>query len=577
MAASITIWNRLEPRDDAVDMEASLSAPIADPLWLLHRQWQLGELEANDAGSPIAVTVQRSEAPLTAYRPGSPGGGGPRSGYDPAALPLEPLIEAERVRGLPGRHGRLAAETGAHWLRLLRLDKVGGAALVKAFRAAFAIELEPSPHPLADPVGAEAAVVLDGRAIDGDRLAAELRAARDPDGRLTKLPVSFPAGSAALLAVAVKWLRWYEELLFEPAATATPTPTPRGWQPRRLEYQFAAGTNPAGSEATFGATAYDDGHLDWADLSTGHRPVGAARRAPTSVDDVVIPVPLSYAGMPAHRHWEIEDSVVSFAAIQAGSTDIVRMLLTEFALIYGDDWFLIPLAATVGSLVTIEKVTVRDTFDMVSEVPATAAPEAPPRARWGMYLHSATAEPPATSLIPGPDSLLIVPALPAVLGGSPLEETAFFRDEQANLVWAVERTTPSALGTPTDRYRYSQPATRVNVDVTDIGDSELIYRLATPIPSNWHPYLPKRTPDGMDITLERLAARTPEGQIVAESRIVEDEEVSRGGLVVERTWQYARWSGGQPLLWLGRRVRGGRGEGSSGLAFDQAEPPPAGS
>jgi len=53
--------------------------------------------------------------------------------------------------------------------------------------------------------------------------------------------------------------------------------------------------------------------------------------------------------MPAHRHWEIEDSLVSFAGIEAGSTDIVRMLLTDFALVYGDDWFVVPFAATVGS------------------------------------------------------------------------------------------------------------------------------------------------------------------------------------------------------------------------------------
>jgi hypothetical protein len=192
-------------------------------------------------------------------------------------------------------------------------------------------------------------------------------------------------------------------------------------------------------------------------------------------------------------------------------------------------------------------------------------------------MYQLTASPSASpqAVIPGPDALLVVPSLPAVLSGSPLEETGFFRDEQANLVWAVERTTPSLLGTPVDRYRYSQPTTRVSVDVTDVGDADLVYRLTTPIPTNWYPYLPRRTPAGDDITLERLPARTPDGQIVNESPVVEDEEVSRGGLVVERAWQFARWTSGQPLLWLGRRVKGGHGEGSSGLAWDLTEPPPA--
>jgi hypothetical protein len=563
---SITIWSRLEPLDQSASLHASLSAPIADPLWLLHRQWQLGELEANDAGSPIAVTLRRRESPLSGFRPGDPGGPGGRVAYDPAAMALEPLVEAERVRGLAGRHRRLAAETGAHWLRLLRARGFPG--LVPAHRDAFGMRLQPSETPQADPVGAEAAILLDGRAVDGDRLAAELRAARDPDGQLTRLPASFPPGPAAVLAVAVEWLRWYDELLVEPGAARA---TPRSWEPRRFEYRFATATRAGAREATFGATAYDDGHLDWPDLSTGHRSLSVPAGTPRTPVDVVIPVPLSYSGMPAHRHWEIEDSRVNFASVQAGSTDIVRMLLTDFALVYGDDWFAVPFSAPVGSLVTVEAVTVRDTFGVTSTVPPTAADGG---RRWAMYQLTASPAPPPQATIPGPDSLLVVPSLPAVLSGSPLEETAFFRDEQANLVWAVERIIPSPLGTPVDRYRYSQPTTRVTVDVTDVGDADLVYRLTTPIPTNWYPYLPRRTPAGDDITLERLPASTPDGQIVTESAVVEDEEVSRSGLVVERTWQFARWTGGQPLLWLGRRVKGGRGEGSSGLAWDLTEPPP---
>ena len=36
----------------------------------------------------------------------------------------------------------------------------------------------------------------------------------------------------------------------------------------------------------------------------------------------------------------------------------------------------------------------------------------------------------------------------------------------------------------------------------------------------------------------------------------------------ERAFQFARWLDGRSLLWLGRRKRSGRGEGSSGLRFD---------
>lgn len=110
---------------------------------MLHRQWQLGELDGNDSGSPIAVTIRRTESPLSAYRRDGPGGTGAVLPYDPRALPLEPLVEAERVRGLPDRHRRLAAETGAHSLRLLRVR--GLADLIVAFRSAFTVRLAPSP------------------------------------------------------------------------------------------------------------------------------------------------------------------------------------------------------------------------------------------------------------------------------------------------------------------------------------------------------------------------------------------------------------------------------------------------
>ena len=52
---SITSWLRLEPRTRKADMAAGLQARIYDPLWLLARQWQTGEFQGEDAGSPAAA------------------------------------------------------------------------------------------------------------------------------------------------------------------------------------------------------------------------------------------------------------------------------------------------------------------------------------------------------------------------------------------------------------------------------------------------------------------------------------------------------------------------------------------
>lgn len=53
---SITCWQRLLgiPRD--ASLKLPLQRQIRDPLWFLARQWQVGEFEGADAGSPIRAT-----------------------------------------------------------------------------------------------------------------------------------------------------------------------------------------------------------------------------------------------------------------------------------------------------------------------------------------------------------------------------------------------------------------------------------------------------------------------------------------------------------------------------------------
>ena len=48
-------------------MNESLAARIHDPLWFLSRQWQLGEFQGDDAGSPARLDVLGTTAPIGAY------------------------------------------------------------------------------------------------------------------------------------------------------------------------------------------------------------------------------------------------------------------------------------------------------------------------------------------------------------------------------------------------------------------------------------------------------------------------------------------------------------------------------
>ncbi|RYY28821.1 MAG: hypothetical protein EOP62_02930 [Sphingomonadales bacterium] len=49
---------------------------------------------------------------------------------------------------------------------------------------------------------------------------------------------------------------------------------------------------------------------------------------------------------------------------------------------------------------------------------------------------------------------------------------------------------------------------------------------------------------------------------------LEDEEVPRDGVLVTRKAQFARWIGGERLLWIGRSKTASKGEGASGLRHD---------
>src|SRR5271156_4967317 len=91
---SITTWTRLEPSPRDASLKKSLQAQVRDPLWMLARQWQVGEFLGADAGTPIQATFAGEQQTVTTYCPGT----------NPSAtvaldqtLPLEVHVEREQV------------------------------------------------------------------------------------------------------------------------------------------------------------------------------------------------------------------------------------------------------------------------------------------------------------------------------------------------------------------------------------------------------------------------------------------------------------------------------------------------
>jgi hypothetical protein len=549
----MTRWARLEPGSRDRELAPGLEARIHDPLWLLGRQWQFGEFEAADAGSAIVAQLSASVAPLTKLRPGRPGPTARTGNYSVPAVPLETLIEADDVHAAPT--ARMRARAGQHFERLLAAR--GLARYAPTFRTAY---------PIAATAGSRFAVLVAGRTIDGETLAKDLKASlRASPPALPAGPLEDSADAAAVIAAAQAFVAWFDALAF------TPSGGPAGWVPDRLEYAFGA-SSPDG--IALEADEYTDGHLDWhtftAAGAAANPPAGRSTLGPLTV----VPSAVTYPGMPASRLWEFEDGRVSFGAVSAQPEDLGRMLLSGFALVYGADWLMLPLEVPVGAVVRITKLDVRDTFGRTTTVGPTA-----PQGDWRMFELSradGTTE----------DALLVAPALPASLQGRDIEDVLLLRDEIANLAWAVERAIEGDDGLPADRAQAANEAAP-DVEPPRSPGEALPYRLRTDPPQHWFPLLPQRavaTDPSMSFRLGALPRITPpgpplkpRGRLLAPMAkdpklLLREDEVPREGARVTRAYQLARWMDGGTYLWLGRRKAVGRGEGSSGLRFDTADP-----
>ena len=111
------------------------------------------------------------------------------------------------------------------------------------------------------------------------------------------------------------------------------------------------------------------------------------------------------------------------------------------------------------------------------------------------------------------------------------------------------------------------------------------------VPEHWIPFIPVHVPgDNRKIQLQRAALpRILEGDPNPPLKVkprtillregldhhppqpyfVFEEEVSRAGVRMMQSFERTRWTNGRVYTWLRVRKQTGRGEGSSGLEFDE--------
>ena len=596
---SVTVWNRLEGRPRTPSFERALQAEVRDALWMLTKQWQMGEFEGSDTGSPVFAKLQIDTTRITKYKPdGQPA---QLFAYD---VPLEatverrpvPLVSAARPVSLD-----LRLAMARQWLALI----AGIGDYRQAFINAYPITApDPSKKTDADRAAHQEVwqmyAAVAGHAMDGGALYAHLveNPAHHAYDGVTGIAHD---DHGPLNDAATRFLTWYHRLILQPPPTGDDA-----WIPPQLEYQFSVSApEPAGGEKVYTADEYYQGRLDWYSLDVDTTtpsldPVPGSDSTGLAPDEprTVIPVPVSFAGMPNTRWWAFEDRKTNFGDISASTTDLAKLLFLEFALVYANDWFVIPQTLPAGTIAAIRGFVITNVFGERYWVnPAGSGADANWE-RWSMFTINTQGDAEA----PADTSLLLLPTVPKIQESPPTEDVMLVRDEIANMVWGVERTIQLATGESkpgleaareTRAFYEAQLAARLVGVAPPDPDAEapIRYDVMNTVPENWIPFIPVHVDgDNREIQLQRAAMprildRDPDPAAKVQPRtgllrqglddapaqpyFVHEEEIPRAGTRLMHLYQRTRWTDGRVYVWLRVRRQTGRGEGASGLGFDE--------
>jgi hypothetical protein len=562
---SVTTWTRLEPQPRDASMARSLQAQVRDPLWMLARQWQVGEFLGTDAGSPVQATMAGETQTVTTYQPGS--NASATMALD-TSLPLE--VHAERESVVLKLRG--SVQLGFYFESLVQQSGIATPdAIVAAFRQSFPISPN-VPDPTYAPVDAvRFRALMAGRVTDGEALYASAVAVAA--GQTPAIPLPAVASDPGMPAVLASFVAYRQSLFSQPQSDSA-------WQDTQLDYSFALGSPAPGRSLLLNAPAFPGGHLDWysfALIPDANNPLAASNPAQITPFTLnFFPNHVTFRGVHDPRWWTFEDSVTDFGQLNAEQVDLAKLLVMEFALIYGNDWFSVPVPAGQGGLSRITTLVVTDTFGIRTLIrPSEDTTVNPGETPWSMFKLSGNGV--------RSDFIVLASTLGVVEEADAIEEVQFLRDDMAAMAWAVENQLQGDLDVAVDgqeaylRWLKSNPVPPPPQATAD--GPQIYYTLEIPAPNNWIPMVPEQGPNGA-LYLRRgtMIIPTTSGPytVAARAELLDpgqpffllDHVVPRSGVLADRYFRRARSADGNTLVWLARKSGPGRGPGWSGLRFD---------
>lgn len=577
---TIVMWNRLEGRPRTHHFDKALKAEVRDALWMLTKQWQMGEFKGDDAGSPVTARLRTTMTQMNQYKPGN-------RNFRPmdSSIPLETQVEQKKIP-FERNHTKISLDIrlqlGNYWNKLLKSKALN---YYQEYLLLYRIEI-PAKSRNTDYIYAHKEELqqwkaVAGRCMDGYALYLSVRNGNEAS---KDIPVSDAAHTALLDELGVVFKNWFDQNYTQPAETDD-----HAWLPDRLEYQFACNSQSSKEDIELSAEEYYQGHLDWYAFNLRSKPGTDPAILDEETTDSFIPTHVEFDGMPDKRWWKFEDYKTSFGDITPATTDLSKLLLIEFGLIFANDWFLVPFTLPIGSISEIWGLTVTNNFGDIYWIEAAEKPgEANPE--WSMFRQKSDV---------GNRKLFLCPSAMKIQESEPREEIYLMRDEMANMVWGIEKIIPLSAGKGTHGNEYALQTRKFHEDMVGTGNEESIpyaanvyYYAMTNVPENWIPFVPVHAKGHKrNVQLQRASmVRIIDGDTLPPEKIkpisgilregldhisgpqpylVHEEEVPRTGIRVQQAFERTRWLNGQVYVWLGMKKKTGRGEGNSGLAFDQ--------
>lgn len=603
--------HRLEPRSRNRNLTNSLSFRIHDPLWMLTRQWQFGEFRGNDAGSAIVATASLKAHQLNTIRFGN-------QSIDlrmKADAGIEPSVE--RIN--EDLTTQVGVESALYFRSLIKHDstlkplfkeinercKILYPLVNKKQRVSLEHE---EVRKFSEQQNSQAKTFENayvGKAFDGRSLYHDLK-------NKAQLCQDYPASKN----ICELYIKWFESRYLPHSESKS-----SAWNTQKLGYEFEAQT----SNDTFVAEDYHSGRVSW--YSFDHKKTNNGSNPDREYKFVGLPTLARFEGAPNKRLWQFEDRKVYM-----GNSDEMQStangVTLQYVTMYGNDWMLIPLDVTIGSLVSVNSIKVRDTFGITTNINERAGSDSIKAHSFGNRWELFTQAPmnilnETSDSRKSSDALFFPPALPFTIESQPIEEIQFLRDEMANMVWGVELRVNDGYGSFIDCKQLAASTAQFIEDFNDeiihkplseddraikitknedgkteavqkAGIADYRYILQNSVPLNWIPFLPQRIQDdkaNREIALRRgkmpiymadigkyLPARPISSLLRVEKGIgsvkevplyINEEEILGVGTKVVCNFQRSRWLNGQVCTWYGTQKQISQMQGDSGLMFDE--------